>query len=362
MALMPIEDEYIPIKEYIIDGIAAGSALYCGHLIEEYFQQIPEGISFISDTLQHYLINGELRIGAALIGKIFSEETAEILDESYDKYLSYEQSHKNSKHKGFSHYLMTELLSGGKIKIPFSDKYIDIYGRGGKILHKTLSEENSPEIYNTAIKYMKDSEYWDDDIDNIFNTTEIELLLNTELLDSRELATLYQDNDTRKYTVAISPYLTEEDATLLTIRFLDKIYKKESSKDPYSQENLSNMYPQEEGFISLYKAAKTMERHNAKATATYLGTYPTKNNELVLKCLKYEQDGNDFLEDYRKGIITTENIKHVHFLNELKATAKYIYNRIRKKENDLYTLSLTYKTKYDIEKAIIIAGLTGLLF
>ena len=71
---------------------------------------------------------------------------------------------------------MTELLAGGKIKIPFSDKYIDIYGRGGKILHKALSEENSPEIYNTAIKYMKDSEYWDDNIDNIFNTTEIELL------------------------------------------------------------------------------------------------------------------------------------------------------------------------------------------
>ena len=357
MEYLTVSSERIPNREYISDGIAAGVGLAAGYATANLCHEMPKVGASAMDAVYHYSAKVSAQIGTTYVIEHIGENEIDSIDGSNSDtigcYISDVDltSLKPQERKGagsrLARLLGTDMLVGGYIPIPFSKHNIDLYNREGKFHHKDLGEDDATDVYRSAIDRMKGSDYWDDqDLELLDN---VDLEFSSDTLGWNELGSLGINTDGSAYKVTISPKLSKEMATIMTVRFLDEAYAMRTG----DERNV--------GATSTLRALSTTD--DMRTAGKYLGTLPTESNDVALKALKYEhKSGNDFLEEYREGRVDVDDLKHVHIQDMVGVSGRRLWQKVKGDyEPDLYTEAVNERFKYDVEKAVLITRVATLL-
>ncbi|MDP7079992.1 MAG: hypothetical protein QF415_08890 [Candidatus Undinarchaeales archaeon] len=357
MEYLTVSSERIPNREYISDGIAAGVGLAAGYATANFFHEMPKVGASAMDAVYHYSAKVSAQIGTTYVIEHIGENEMDTIDGSNSDTIGCYignvdlKSLKPQERKGagsrLARLLGTDVLVGGYIPIPFTKHNIDLYNREGKFHHKDLGENDAADVYRSAIDRMKSSDYWDDqDLELLDN---VDLEFSSDSLGWKEFGSLGVSTDGSAYKISISPKLSKEMATIMTVRFLDEAYA------------MRAVDGRKVGPTSTLRALSTTD--DIRAAGKYIGTLPTESNDIALKALKYEHtSGNNFLEDYTEGRVDVDDLHHVHIQDMVGNCGRRIWQKIKGDyEPDLYTEAVNERFKYDVEKAVLIAGVATLL-
>ncbi len=357
MEYLTVSSERIPNREYISDGVAAGVGLAAGYATANLCHEIPKVGASAMDAVYHYSAKVAAQIGTTYFIEHVGENELDGFDghnsDTIGCYVSDVdlKSLKPQERKGagsrLARLLGTDILVGGYIPIPFTEHNIDLYNREGKFHHKDLGEDDAADVYRSAMERMNSSDYWDDQGLELLDNVDVEF--SSDRLGWNEFGSLGISPDGSAYKVTISPKLSKEMATIMTVRFMDEIYSIRTGDE------------RKVGATSTLRAVSTTD--DIRAAGKYLGTIPTEFNDVALKALKYEhKSGNDFLEEYREGRLDIDDLKHVHIHDMVGAGGRRLWQKVKGDyEPDLYTEAVNERFKYDVEKAVLIAGVATLL-
>lgn len=349
-----IATEKIPGYEYFSDAVGLAGGIYAGHSLHHYLHHSNIGLSIFGEGGGHYLGHLVASVPAAYVAEKLGDalQSGQLETKEQGGKVQIEGKPAYGSKNIFSRGVrkaVTDFVMGGYIHIPLTETLfgrgydIDFYTRNGtfNIISSNRNDSDVDKIYSKSIEAMKESDYWTNELVDALSQDKVDLSFQDKTLGMNQFGLLaYGVNEEGEshYKIDISQKLPEKYAQILTMRFLDEVYAIEHNDDRKS------------GVLSNLRAIKAIGDN--KIAGEFIGTLPTESSDELLSILKYEhKTGKDFIEEHSAGNIEFEDLEHHYIGNTIGHSLRFVWDKIRGKERDIYEEASASRFRYDVQKA-----------